>query len=367
VRRLRRRRALKGAIVASGVVLSAMVVSGAWAKDVTLVVDGNPHAVRTRSTSVEALLTDQGLPLSIGLQVQPPPATALTDGMTVVVSPPPGVPADGFTLAITSTGVGVWVVDRPDAAPFGKAGVATEGADASAAGVGPPGVTVRVVVSGKVHDVSTNADTTGVLLTAMGIQPDADDRVAPPPSTPLHDGMRIRYRSVSVTVHRALEPVAAPIETEYTSTMVPGNVDVLRAGSTGMQQALIRVRRVDGRVVSTRTLSTSVVVPPVPEVRLSAPYPMSGGVLLEPGTGATVQSGNATWYDPPWTGLTAAHPWLPFGTHVTVTDLTSGRSVTVVIDDRGPFGTGRIIDLSPEAFQELEPLGRGVLDVALSW
>jgi rare lipoprotein A len=110
-----------------------------------------------------------------------------------------------------------------------------------------------------------------------------------------------------------------------------------------------------------------VLVAPVAEQRLSAPYSMSDGALTEPGTGAAAQSGDATWYDPPWSGLTAAHPWLPFGTHVTVTDLGTGRSVTVVIDDRGPFGTGRIIDLSPEAFSQLEPLGRGVLHVGLTW
>ena len=60
-------------------------------------------------------------------------------------------------------------------------------------------------------------------------------------------------------------------------------------------------------------------------------------------------------------------PWIPFGTHVTVTDLATGRTVIVVIDDRGPFSPGRIIDLSPEAFSVLSPLGRGVLDVRLSW
>ncbi|TMK60464.1 MAG: hypothetical protein E6G54_02185 [Actinobacteria bacterium] len=75
----------------------------------------------------------------------------------------------------------------------------------------------------------------------------------------------------------------------------------------------------------------------------------------------------ATWYDPPWSGYTAAHPWLPFGTHVRVTDLATGRSVTVVIDDRGPFAPGRVIDLSPEAFAALSPLGHGVLHVALGW
>ena len=367
VRRLRRRRALKASIVAAGVALSVMVVSSAWAKDVTLVVDGRSQAVRTRSTSVEDLLSDQGLPLSIGLQVQPPPATALTDGMTVIVSPPPGVPARAFSVAITSTGVGVWVVDGLETGPFGKAGSATEEVSTSAAGVGPPGVTVRAVVSGKVHDVSTNAGTTGALLTAMGIQPDADDRVDPPPSTPLHDGMTVRYSKVSTFLHRAVVPIAPPVYTEYTSSMTPGNVDILQAGVPGSRETTLRIRRVDGRVVSTRTVGSQVLVQPVAEHRLSAPYSMYDGVLTEPGTGATTQAGNATWYDPPWGGLTAAHPWLPFGTLVTVTDLATGRSVTVVIDDRGPFGTGRIIDLSPEAFAQLEPLGRGVLHVGLTW
>src|SRR4029079_7149828 len=106
-----------------------------------------------------------------------PCAAAMTDGTTVVVSPPPGLPARAFSMAFTSTGVGVWVVDRPETGPFGKAGSATEEVSTSAAGVGRSGVTVRAVVSGKVHDVSTNADTAGALLTAMGIQPDADDRV----------------------------------------------------------------------------------------------------------------------------------------------------------------------------------------------
>ena len=46
-------------------------------------------------------------------------------------------------------------------------------------------------------------------------------------------------------------------------------------------------------------------------------------------------------------GLTAAHKSLPFGTRVTVTNKRNGRSVTVRINDRGPFVRGRIIDLTP--------------------
>ena len=74
VRRLKRRRALKATIVVVGMTASVLIVSSAWAKDVTLVIDGHSQELHTRSTSVEDLLTDQGVPLSIGLQVQPPPA-----------------------------------------------------------------------------------------------------------------------------------------------------------------------------------------------------------------------------------------------------------------------------------------------------
>jgi rare lipoprotein A len=84
------------------------------------------------------------------------------------------------------------------------------------------------------------------------------------------------------------------------------------------------------------------------------------------GTASGTEVGEASWYDAPGSDYTAAHPWLPFGTHVTVTNLATGESVVVVINDRGPFG-GRIIDLSPEAFSALAPLGAGVMQVRLTW
>src|SRR5262249_39086935 len=51
--------------------------------------------------------------------------------------------------------------------------------------------------------------------------------------------------------------------------------------------------------------------------------------------------------------LTAAHRSLPFGTMVRVTNARNGRSVVVRVNDRGPFGRGRIIDLTPAAARQL--------------
>ena len=53
------------------------------------------------------------------------------------------------------------------------------------------------------------------------------------------------------------------------------------------------------------------------------------------------------------TELTAAHRSLPFGTKVQVTNQSNGRSVTVRINDRGPFVRGRIIDLTPAGAKAL--------------
>ena len=52
-------------------------------------------------------------------------------------------------------------------------------------------------------------------------------------------------------------------------------------------------------------------------------------------------------------GLTAAHRTLAFGTHVRVTNRRNGRSVTVRINDRGPFVRGRVIDVTPAAARAL--------------
>lgn len=63
--------------------------------------------------------------------------------------------------------------------------------------------------------------------------------------------------------------------------------------------------------------------------------------------------------------LTAAHRTLPFGTKVLVTNMRNGKSVTVVINDRGPFKGGRIIDLSEGAARQIDMIQSGVVPVEI--
>jgi rare lipoprotein A len=98
-------------------------------------------------------------------------------------------------------------------------------------------------------------------------------------------------------------------------------------------------------------------------------------VLFPPEKPAAIKSssyGIASFYRPTHTasgerlderGLTAAHRTLPFGTRLRVTSVKTGRSVTVRVNDRGPYVSGRVVDLSYSAAQELGMVGRGVTKV----
>jgi rare lipoprotein A len=80
---------------------------------------------------------------------------------------------------------------------------------------------------------------------------------------------------------------------------------------------------------------------------------------------AIAESGQASWYGSGG-GYTAAHNTLPFGPRVRVTNNRNGRSVVVVINDRGPFIPGRIIDLSPAAAGAIGIKSSGVGSVSIA-
>jgi len=88
--------------------------------------------------------------------------------------------------------------------------------------------------------------------------------------------------------------------------------------------------------------------------------------------------GWASWYGPGFDGnltangetfnqydLTAAHPSLPFGTTVRVTNKDNGQSVVVRINDRGPYAGGRVLDLSKGAAEAIGMIGSGVAPVQI--
>jgi len=77
-----------------------------------------------------------------------------------------------------------------------------------------------------------------------------------------------------------------------------------------------------------------------------------------------VKTANGEAFDP--NQLTAAHRTLPFGTKLRVTNLKTGKSVIVRVNDRGPYIAGRIVDVSYSAAQSLGMIEQGVANVHLA-
>ena len=75
------------------------------------------------------------------------------------------------------------------------------------------------------------------------------------------------------------------------------------------------------------------------------------------------KTANGEKFDP--NAMTAAHRSLPFGTKLRVTNLATGRSVTVRVNDRGPYIAGRVVDVSYSAAESLGIVGRGIAKVKL--
>ncbi len=108
------------------------------------------------------------------------------------------------------------------------------------------------------------------------------------------------------------------------------------------------------------------------------PHPSKAQTRDTEASDGTIQQGVASYYGPKQNGrrtadgsrfnqqeMTAAHPWLPFGSRIRVTLLDTGRSVIVTITDRLP-SRRRVVDLSLAAARELGMIRRGVAMVVLA-
>ena len=127
---------------------------------------------------------------------------------------------------------------------------------------------------------------------------------------------------------------------------------VTQKGIKGVREIRYKVVYHDNKEISRKVLESNVVKEPTEEIVTQGTYMKLG----------KANKGQGTWYA--WKGgLFAASTTLPRGAYAKVTNTENGKSVVVQINDYGPQGKGRIIDLDKVAFEKLAPLGAGVIGV----
>ena len=261
------------------------------------------------------------------------------------------------TLVDPASADGFWALSGPAAAaliPMVRASSPSQAPD----GIRMVGLFVKVGPHASLP-VLTNAGTPLELLGAMGVRLAQTDLVLPSAGAALEAGLKLRVVRIRKAVETRVETLRFETLIHYSRDVPVGSARVVTEGTTGQAVRSVEVTYRNGRPVDRTTLSYVLMTSPLPRVEVR-------GALYAAPLASHAQYGQASWYD--CSGMYAAHLSLPFGTVVTVTNLDTGKAVTVVINDRGPFGIAdRIIDLCSTAFAQIAPLAQGVARVKISW
>ena len=211
-----------------------------------------------------------------------------------------------------------------------------------------------VEVDGHTDEYKTRATSVEEALSELPLTLNEADIIVPSKEVALAEGTAIGITRVTITEEVEETAIAFKTEEKEDDTLSWRKKEIQQKGEKGILATKLRIARHDGKEVKRTILSKEVTKEPVTEI-------VRQGTLVKTGKS---HSGGASWYAHTGT-LSAANPWLPFGSYVRVTNTANGKTVIVKINDRGPFGGGRIIDLDKVAFQEIASLGQGVVNVKM--
>lgn len=346
-------------IVVLAAAVAAPLVAFGGERDVSLDVEGEVQRVTTYASDARELLERKGIEPAPSDHLAP--AAKLGDGDRVVYRRAKRVELvlDGERKTVTARGLTVGEAMKDlGLVPGPKDHLTPEPSTKLRPGLEifvRNAVVMKLRVDGQVRDVVSSADTVEKMLANAGVAVGSDDYVIPSRDAVPTDGMWIRVVRVRRTVETKQVRVPYRYVTHNDPDMDSGTRRVVQQGAEGLKEQRYSVVLEDGVRVSNRLLGETVVRPARDHiVRVGTREPTYEG-------GGASNTGIASWFEAD--GLVAAHRTLPIGSVVKVTSLENGKSVTVKINQRGPFVEGRIIDLSDDAFERLAPLGKGTIEV----
>lgn len=364
---------------------------------VTFSVDGVSQQAKVKPGTVQQALAQQGIKVGPHDDVQPSLDSEVHDGQVITVN-------YGRRVVVTIDGKKVvrWTTAKNVSEVLAQLGQSdpdnlvsvSRSLDISRAGLEFSMQTakdVTITTAGKTQKVSA-VGTVADALKAANISYDSNDIASPGLGTPLTNGMAINLTMVDQK--NETRKVSVPFATSRVkdSSLASGRTRIATKGVNGTNEETWAVVYKDGKKVSQKKVSTKVVKAPVAQVvkvgtkvatsttsarssSSSSSASSSSGSTANPVTSGSVclastyGEGDGTAGGPTASGetfnpsaLTAASRTLPLGSVIRVTNVSNGRSVTVRINDRGPYVGGRCLDLSTAAMNAIAP-GEGLVKV----
>ncbi len=213
-------------------------------------------------------------------------------------------------------------------------------------------VKVQIEADGKKINGYALGRTVRDALGENGVELGRLDKTLPDPNSPLQNNIAIAITRINVEEVTKEESIDFKITAKNDSKLGWREKKIETPGEKGTKEVKYKITYHDGKEISRVVLEKTVVKDPVTQVEVQGTYVKTG----------KAQKGQGTWYSYQG-GLYAASLTISKGGYAKVTNTANGKSVIVQINDSGPYGAGRIIDLDKVAFAKIASLGAGVIGV----
>lgn len=213
-------------------------------------------------------------------------------------------------------------------------------------------VKIKVAVDGKNVEVYTLEKTISKALAENNITLSRLDKTDPDLNSLPQNNLNVVVTRINVEEVTSQEDIDFKTTTKNDSQLGWREKKVETPGEKGMKEVKYRVTYKNGKEISRIVLSKTVIKDPVTQVEVQGTFVKVG----------KADKGQGTWYSYQG-GMFAASLAIPRGGYAKVTNTANGKSVIVQINDSGPYGKGRIIDLDKPAFQKIASIGAGVIGV----
>ena len=211
---------------------------------------------------------------------------------------------------------------------------------------------IKITVDGKTITNYTLENNIGSVVQENNIQLGRLDKVSPDINSLPQDNLSIIITRINVEEKIIPEDIDFKIVSKNDPKLGWREKKISQIGEKGIREVTYRITYKNGKEISRVALTKNVTKEPVSEINVQGTYMELG----------KANRGQGTWYA--WKGgLFAASTTIPKGSYAKVTNLANGKSVVVQINDYGPQGKGRIIDLDKVAFAKIASLGAGVIGV----
>ena len=219
-------------------------------------------------------------------------------------------------------------------------------------------ITIRrpVPVAIEVDGQKINLDTLGTsvrdAINEADITLSHADKVAPDINSLLKSDLGIKITRINFEEITASEDIAFQTVEKEDKTVLWRKKETKQKGEKGIREKTYKITYTNGKETNRQLLGSKIAKPPVSQIEVVGTKIIVG----------KTQTGAATWYTN-GDGMTCASLDFAQGKYLRVTNRTSGKSVIVQVNDSGPYGKGRVIDLNKKAFQKIADLGAGVINV----